>query len=205
VSLSRQQRRAKERAKAKKQKPRPAKPSIPSAPPSETLVIVRQPLWERIRDLPVWWIGGAAATILTLGGALWHVLQGPHVALADGDVTLPFAAPISVTNESWPFYMTDAQINCAVADVQLGRGRISGINFVFAGSTQTLEPGKPAIFQCSVTNGTASQVPEADEYVSVTYKMFGFWERQSDAMEITWFTGSNPPRWIVGHFPEPHM
>jgi hypothetical protein len=177
-------------------------PALPSAPQ----IAVRRSLWVRFRDHPIWWTAGALAALLTIGAAVWQALSGPQLSLAANDVTLPFAVPIVATNNSWPFYMTDIEVDCGVQDISWsGGGGIKGITFAFPQTTRVLAPGKPEVFQCNITNVPRYDLIKADVFVSVSYKMLWVWRRKSDEMEITWFTGTSRPRWVVGNFPTPHM
>jgi hypothetical protein len=206
VGLSRQQRRAKARAAAKKAQKQQSKPPAQThnqPPPQEQRP---RSIGERIQNHPVVAVLTLIATLIALGAPLWQTLRGPALSLSDVDTTSPFAAPIVATNESWPFYMRHAHVNCGVENVKWeGGGGIENLSVDFANREQTLRPNKPAIFQCTIVNLNRVKLLSADIMVSVSYQMFGFWNRRSDEMEITWFTSANPPRWIVGHLPEPYM
>lgn len=195
-------------------KSRKRKRKQPSTPPATQRHITQQArqsvpqiashrsLWERFQNHPAWWLAGAVATLLTIGAAVWQVFQGPEISLADTGTTLPFQAPISVINKSWPFYMTDAYPICGIANLKFDRSDFKNFGIGFPSNKQTLAPGRPAVFQCKIINIPGNRILNADIYVSISYKMFGFWNRISNTMEITWFAQGVPPRWIVGHFPD---
>lgn len=194
-------RRQRKRQPAQRQQ-KQTSPGIPSAPQKAA----HRSLWEKFRDHPIWWAIGSLSAVVTLAAGARQALQGPDLALSDANVTLPFAVPIVVTNNSWPFFMTHAHVNCGVENIEWqGGGGIRGIGMIFPNPEQTLAPGKPAIFQCRIADVSGKQLLVADIYVSVSYRMLWFWPRTSDTIELTWFTGSVPPRWIVGHFPSPHL
>lgn len=196
----------KRRRKVARQRQRQQKQRVSSVPPQMPPNDLRRSVWERFQDHPFWWAAGSVASFLAIGAAVWHVLQGPTLALVDVDVTSPLSIPISATDHSWLFNMTDAHVNCRVDKVVFTDGHwIDGGTYISGEPEQALSPEVPGIFQCRVITVPANLLRSAHVYVSVTYHMFWFWQRDSDALEITWFTGSRPPHWIAGHFPAPYM
>jgi hypothetical protein len=145
------------------------------------------------------------AALIAVGTPVWQAFVDPDVGISEAGAILPFAAPIQITNR-FIFTMYKTSLRCVVKNVSWrggSGGEISEIEFDIPAISTTIKPGKTANLQCRISSAKADTLDSADVFVGIEYYTFGWWHRLSDTTEFTWFTGSNPPRWIKGAFPAP--
>ena len=61
----------------------------------------RKTLWERIRDHPIIWGLGVVAALIAVGTPMYQAFLDPEIDVSELGATLPFAAPIKVTNQGF--------------------------------------------------------------------------------------------------------
>jgi len=172
----------------------------------------KQPLSRVWRGRIERWLEGprlvvtAFTTLGTIGGVIYGIVVPPLLDIESAGMAMPFAVPIRVTNRSWLLAMEDAELACGVKDLRSTSLSMSGVGFIFAGSSDRKRIGRfdERNFQCRITNLPAGDVVDAEVDVWVKFKNFGV-TRISSPMRLTWLTAANPPRWVKGEFNVPPM
>jgi hypothetical protein len=179
--------------KPKDSPPKPRKEQFPQSPKTR---------WERIRDHPIPWVLALIAALIAIGGFLQQLLVSPEIsALPDVDVSAPFILPFSVRNNSLFFEMKGAQLYCGVDRVIFDND--SGlISLSLVSNKIAIAPLTEGNFRCLIgKNGLVDFGPrrlkEGHIFLSVHYATLGI-SRMSPEVEFTWYTETNPPRWVRG-------
>ena len=193
--LTRQQRRAAARAKAKHPPPeskwrRAAQVALQFAKASLRFA---EKLSRPLRRLP-WWadVLGIAAALL----AIWLVFFDtiPTIEIAGSDRTSPFELPFTVRNKSPIFDARDAQFSCQAVRIEQGPFAYGFVPLALA-QHRTITWGNPVNFKCPVTT-SGDPVRRAVVRIFVDYKTL--FKGRTTTADFTWIGTVDPPRWIEG-------
>jgi hypothetical protein len=131
---------------------------------------------------------GAVATILTLGGIAYQVIQEPSVHPNVGQVDDPFALRFRIYNSSYLFSADDVRLTCVLNHVADSNGiAFEEIQLMPDGVYRSLGRNKSMQYGCPFYGSISNDRPiiEAEVSVSVKFKTLGF-ERHTVSEHFYW-------------------
>lgn len=208
--VTRQQRRAQERARAKQKQPR----SILQYAARLLLLLWKLLLrlllsiWRKVTDLP-WWADVLGVVIAASSIYLFYYQTIPTVDVpAENDELSPFTAPFRVSNPSLLFAATDVFMFCAVDKIGNAHGTIMEGGGVLSDRIESLARDSSGAMRCAVgIQGdprhemvqTTSREPITFAHIKVflEYRTFGIL-RHAEGVEFTWYQSATKRYWVKG-------
>jgi hypothetical protein len=193
--LTRQQRRAEARQKAKHPPPKSKWRAVAQLVLrfSKKVLSLLQRFLSPLKRLP-WW-----ADVLGIFGAtvvFWAVYIDtiPSIEIVGADRSSPFELPFTVKDKSAIFDTREAHFWCEVKRIEQGNFAYGFVPFGLA-QVRTVTWGNPVSYKCPVTT-SGDPVRRAAVRIIIDYKTL-MWGRTTTA-DFTWIGTVDPPRWVEG-------
>jgi hypothetical protein len=162
---------------------------------------------EAKRELP---IVRVVSLLFVFVGSLAGIVQTIRQMVAEpviefesiADPSDPLSTPFAVKNGSWLFEMTNAQPICGFSSLRAGNALIMSLRF--SAPVESIPRRETVSFRCrpSDTFPIPTRIDQARMDLTVRYTTFWFFKRESRPIDFTWYTKTNPPRWIRGRIAE---